>query len=583
MDDYSGTDAIAETHGTPNPNYGGQEKKPKVVVIMGPTGSGKSKLAIDLASQFPIEVINADSMQVYRGLDVLTNKVPLSDQNGVPHHLLGTVSPNVEFTAKEFRDSAIPLIDVILARNCLPVLVGGGLWDLFSLDYVYIVKALVSPFLLDDSVEDMDETCLSDLPGITELDKSFIPGKDTSSNNYDLLKDIDPVAANRMHPNNHRKISQYLSLYARTGVLPSTMFQGKAAENWGQVDNLRYDCCFICVDASLPVLDRYVEQRVDCMMDAGLLNEVYDIYNLNADYTRGLRQAIGVREFEPLLKTCVIEDIYKREKELTEVSVRGKGNKLFDDDLRELLKLSSDTKSIMLLEEAVEKVKVNTRRLVRRQKRMVNRLQKLFDWTIHFVDSTESLSSKSDDIWKEQVVEPAVSIVRSFLSKNENLSPTFGMSNSSGMKIIQRDLWTQYVCKACGDKVLRGLHEWEQHKEGRSHQKRISSLKNKSPRLGFPAKHPPPPFRHSFSSNIHSVQSRFYHLVCDASFGWSFYGGCSGGRCELWLELRWRLGFECVNGGDGDQGVDRWRWAVGDCDASFGWSFHGGWGLNVHK
>ncbi|XP_038882579.1 tRNA dimethylallyltransferase 2-like isoform X2 [Benincasa hispida] len=76
---------------------------------LGPSGSGKSRLAIDLASHFPVEIINADSMQVYRGLDVLTNKVSPKDQNGVPHHLFGTVSPDVEFTAKYFQDSAIPV------------------------------------------------------------------------------------------------------------------------------------------------------------------------------------------------------------------------------------------------------------------------------------------------------------------------------------------------------------------------------------------------------------------------------------------------------------------------------------------
>lgn len=65
-----------------NPSNGGDKPKPKVVVIMGPTGSGKSRLAIDLGSHFPVEVINADSMQVYRGLDVLTNKVPLDEQKG---------------------------------------------------------------------------------------------------------------------------------------------------------------------------------------------------------------------------------------------------------------------------------------------------------------------------------------------------------------------------------------------------------------------------------------------------------------------------------------------------------------------
>uniref|UniRef100_A0A2P2K5Z1 Uncharacterized protein n=1 Tax=Rhizophora mucronata TaxID=61149 RepID=A0A2P2K5Z1_RHIMU len=109
----------------PSPATEQKEAKPKVVVILGPTGSGKSKLAIDLAAHFPIEIINADSMQVYSGLDVLTNKVPLHDQRGVPHHLLGTVSPNVEFSAKDFRDSAIALVDEILSRNCLPVIVGG--------------------------------------------------------------------------------------------------------------------------------------------------------------------------------------------------------------------------------------------------------------------------------------------------------------------------------------------------------------------------------------------------------------------------------------------------------------------------
>ncbi|KAL9235449.1 hypothetical protein vseg_010207 [Gypsophila vaccaria] len=90
-----------------NPKNGGKPPKPKIIAIMGPTGSGKSKLAIDLATHFPIEVINADSMQVYLGLDVLTNKVTSFEQKGVPHHLLGTISPNVEFSSKDFRDAAV--------------------------------------------------------------------------------------------------------------------------------------------------------------------------------------------------------------------------------------------------------------------------------------------------------------------------------------------------------------------------------------------------------------------------------------------------------------------------------------------
>ncbi|ESR37556.1 hypothetical protein CICLE_v10028244mg [Citrus x clementina] len=468
--------------------------KPNLVIIMGPTGSGKSKLAVDLASHFPIEIINADSMQVYQGLDVLTNKVSLQDQKGVPHHLLGTVSPNVEFTAKEFRDSAVPLISEILSRDHIPFIVGGT---------NYYIQALVSPFLLDDSAEDMDESCFGSLSGIkqlfyftciytlnTVLYRLFFTGdepvgpdsdlaRDSSSYSYDLLKDLDPVAANRIHPNNYRKINQYLSLYARTGVLPSKLYQGKAAENWGRVDNFRFNCCFICVDAANPVLDRYVEQRVDCMIDAGLLDEVYDIYNANADYTRGLRQAIGVREFEDFLSVYHSVDRDNKTSGPTNATLnsRNKDDKTLKDCMRAILKSSADDQLKVLLEEAIDRVKLNTRRLVRCQKRRLNQLQTLFGWDIHYVDSTESISCKSDEVWTAQVVGPAVKIIRAFLSEDERLMPNLAGMIGTSVNSTERDLWTQYVCKACGDKVLRGAYEWEQHKQGRRHRKRIYNLR----------------------------------------------------------------------------------------------------------
>ncbi|KAI7980752.1 tRNA dimethylallyltransferase 2 [Camellia lanceoleosa] len=466
-------DASAKQEGVlVNPSSNGRGKHPKVVVIMGATGSGKSRLAIDLALHFPLEIINADSMQVYQGLDVLTNKVPLQDQKGVPHHLLGTISPNVEFTAKDFRDSVIPLIDDILSRNRLPVIVGGT---------NYYIQALVSPFLLDDSVEDKDENGLSDLHG-DKSDSEFEPGRENFCYSYDSLKDLDPVAANRIHPNDHRKINQYLSLYARFGVLPSKLLQEKAMENWGRADNFRYHCCFICVDASLPVLDKYVEQRVDRMVDAGLLNEVYDIYNLNADYTRGLRQAIGVREFEDFLKAYLFEGQNDNENHLVDAShfqmSANKGDQMLKETMMTILNSSNEKQRNPLLEDAIDKVKSNTRRLVRRQRRRLNRLNMLFGWNIHYVDATESLQCASDDSWAAHVVEPSAKIIRSYLSVDESLVPdSESRTGTEGLKLFQRDLWTQYVCKACGNRVLRGAHEWEQHKQGRGHRKRICRLR----------------------------------------------------------------------------------------------------------
>ncbi|XP_037497068.1 tRNA dimethylallyltransferase 2 isoform X1 [Jatropha curcas] len=486
-----------------NPNNGvtirtnKKEEKPEVVVIMGPTGSGKSKLAIDLATNFPIEIINADSMQVYHSLDVLTNKVPFHDQKGVPHHLLGNISPNVEFTAKEFRDSAIPIINEIWSRNCLPVIVGGT---------NYYIQALVSPFLLDDNLEDLDESFQNQPLGIQQIHcfticidnfsiinlqySLWFSGDEQSdetpeyggngANRYDYLKNLDPVAANRIHPNNHRKINQYLNLYSRSGILPSKLYQGKAAENWGRIDDCRFNCCFICVDAAIPVLDQYVGQRVDCMIDAGLLGEVYDIYNPNADYTRGLRQAIGVREFEDFLGVYRLEGRNCSPNDSTDESlfmVSANKEKMLKDNIREILCSSDDNELKILLVEAIDKVKLNTRRLIRRQKRRLTRLRTLFGWNIHYVNATESISSKSDESWSAEVVGPAVEIIRSFLSEDGSSVSDFRANDGAGMGSIGRNLWTQYVCKACGDRVLRGAHEWEQHKLGRGHRKRVSKFR----------------------------------------------------------------------------------------------------------
>ncbi|XP_011088853.1 tRNA dimethylallyltransferase 2 isoform X2 [Sesamum indicum] len=446
---------LAGANQNPDPN-----SKPKIVVIMGATGSGKSKLAIDLASHFPIEIINADSMQVYRGLDVLTNKVPVHEQKGVPHHLLGTVSPNVEFTAKDFRDSAVTLIDEICSRNCLPVIVGGT---------NYYIQALVSRFLLDDHAEDPEANCLLDLPDTEKPGFELGLQSENCCYTYSQLKDIDPVAANRIHPNDQRKIKQYLSLYAHFGILPSKLFQGNTMQNWGRADNLRYDCCFICLDASLPALDQYVNQRVDLMVSAGLLEEVRDIYMLNADYTRGLRQAIGVREFEDFLKYWNSECLQS-----------SACPELFNGNICQIMDSTGDDQTKLMLREAVEKVKLNTRRLVRRQKRRFGRLQMLFGWSIHFIDVTSCLLCDPNNIWALEVVEPSVNVIKSFL--NESASSEATKRGCEDTKLAQRDLWTRYVCQACGNKELRGAHEWEQHQQGRSHRKRLSHLR-KSGRL----------------------------------------------------------------------------------------------------
>lgn len=146
-------------------------------------------------------------------------------------------------------------------------------------------------------------------------------------------------------------------------------------QKWGRAENFRYNCCFIWLDASLHALDRYVDQRVDSMIDAGLLNEVYNIYNPNADYTRGLKQAIGVREFEEFLRcylsnkeTCFSRD-NKNDYESSNMSglpTADECDKLSNSNLKAILD-PDNSKLRILLSEAIDRLKANNRRLVRRQ------------------------------------------------------------------------------------------------------------------------------------------------------------------------------------------------------------------------
>ncbi|XP_073047633.1 adenylate isopentenyltransferase 5, chloroplastic-like isoform X1 [Primulina eburnea] len=104
----------------------GQRRKDKVVIVMGATGTGKSRLSIDLATRFDGEIINSDKMQVYRGLSVITNKVTDEECRGVPHHLLGIVDPDEDFTAEDFVYHATIAADAITRRGRLPIIAGGS-------------------------------------------------------------------------------------------------------------------------------------------------------------------------------------------------------------------------------------------------------------------------------------------------------------------------------------------------------------------------------------------------------------------------------------------------------------------------
>ncbi|KAL6191108.1 hypothetical protein ACLB2K_037500 [Fragaria x ananassa] len=271
--------------------------KDKVVIVMGATGTGKSRLAIDLALKYSAEIINSDKMQVYKGLDTLTNKVTEEECKGVPHHLLGTVDPDSNFTANDFKHHASLAIESILERDRLPIIAGG------SNSYI---EALV-----DEHAE-----------------------------------------------------------FRR-----------------------RYECCFLWVDVTPRVLNLFVSERVDRMVEVGgLVDEVRRMFDPTTadedDYSTGIRKAIGVPEMHNYLRGEVC------------------GN---DEETQEALLL-----------EAISNIKKNTCTLAHRQLQKIHRLRSKWNWSTHRLDATEAFlhrrrGREGERVWDKQVSRPATEIVSKFL------------------------------------------------------------------------------------------------------------------------------------------------------------------------
>lgn len=246
---------------------------PKIVCVVGPTACGKTTLGVLLAKRFHGEVVSADSMQIYRGMVIGTAAPTAEEMQGVPHHMIGVADPTEQWSAARYAQTAIPIVDDILARGKLPILVGGtGLW----MEAVVRGHGFAGGHAGGAVRRELQERL--EREGIAPL--------------LEELRQVDPEAARRLHPADEKRILRALEVYRETGKTIS-------AHN-AETRDLppRYDAVWIGLQfEERAEMKALIDRRVDAMVEEGLLEEVMGLLKSGLPRDATALQAIGYKEF----------------------------------------------------------------------------------------------------------------------------------------------------------------------------------------------------------------------------------------------------------------------------------------------
>lgn len=255
-----------------------------LVVIVGPTAVGKTDVAIRVAGKIDGEIISGDSMQVYRYMDIGTAKPAKEEMNGIPHYMIDLISPGEEFSVAMFQEIAEGYIAEINAKGKKPILVGGtGLY----------IRSIMDHY--DFSPPGGDGTKRAELEKMaSEKGNAYL---------VRILQQVDPISAERIHPNDTRRLVRALEVFQTTGR-PISEFQYLSRDM-----PPKYNIAYFGLTMSRPELYRRIERRVDIMISGGLADEVERLMKMGYGRHNTAMQALGYKEMLDYHKgLCSIEE-----------------------------------------------------------------------------------------------------------------------------------------------------------------------------------------------------------------------------------------------------------------------------------
>lgn len=258
--------------------------KPRLIVIGGPTASGKTAAAVRLCQRIDGEVVSSDSMQIYRGMDIGTAKPFPEEMGGIPHHLLSIADPVEKFSAAAYRELALEAINGIYAAGRQPVVCGGtGLY----------IDALTKPMSFAE--QNGSEELRAELTALSET----MVGK---LKLHAMLREIDPESAERLHINDVRRVIRAIEVYRLTG---RTITEQAKLDSQREGD---YDVIMFALDWPREILYDRINRRVDDMMRLGLVDEVKRLLSNGLTEGSTAMQALGYKEIYQALNGQISMD-----------------------------------------------------------------------------------------------------------------------------------------------------------------------------------------------------------------------------------------------------------------------------------
>lgn len=260
----------------------------KLLIICGATASGKSGLAVKCAKKLDTEIICADSQTVYRGLNVGTAKPTKEERGGIKHHLIDVADPRENFSVFDFEKAALPIVDGLLEKGKTPIICGGTGFYINSV----LFRRSYGNAGADGEVRKKYTNILKD------------KGKDHL---FCLLKEVDPETAEKLHPNDTKRVIRALEIFETCGIKKSEQRDGFSP---------RYDYLAVAPDYPREELYERINRRVDEMFGRGLVEEVENLLAAGIDENCQCMQAIGYKEVIQCLKNgdnqSIMRDIIKQ-------------------------------------------------------------------------------------------------------------------------------------------------------------------------------------------------------------------------------------------------------------------------------